>query len=255
MVEFAEYQPGTPCWVELWTADRPASMDFYAAVFRWHYQVGPESQHFFTVAQLKDKSVAGLITPPGNPNAPMIWVTYLAVADLDATLAAVAQHGGQSLTGAIQVPDSDVRVALLMDSTGVLAGAWESRQRRGAELANEPGTQIWNELWTSDPAAARTFYAAVFGIEIGDQLAPDFDYTTFLAGGRIVGGIGALPDGAPRWNTYFGVTDTDATAALVRQAGGTVAQIRDSQFGRIAVCADPQGTEFFLIPATAADDA
>src|SRR5215469_2698974 len=97
MVEIAEYQPGTPCWVELWTADRPASMDFYASVFGWDYQVAPEDQHFFTVAQLKSKAVAGMLTPPGNPDAPMVWVTYLAVTDLEATLAAVPEHGGQAI--------------------------------------------------------------------------------------------------------------------------------------------------------------
>lgn len=251
MNDNAEFAPGTPCWVELWTPDRPASMDFYAAVFDWHYQVAPAEQHFFTVATLNDRSVAGMITPPGNPAAPMVWITYLSVDDVDATIARVTEHGGVSLTGAITVPgDGGKRVALFADPTGAMVGAWQADGHRGAELTNEPATFVWNELWTPDPATARTFYANSFGIEIGERISPDFDYTTFLAAGRVVGGIGTSDEA--RWNTYFAASDTDAMAERVRGAGGTVhGAVRDSPFGRIATCTDPHGAEFFLIAAPA----
>jgi hypothetical protein len=50
------------------------------------------------------------------------------------------------------------------------------------------------------------------------------------------------------WNTYVWVTDADATAAKVRDAGGSVlmepADVSDA--GRMAVCADPAGAVFCL---------
>jgi predicted enzyme related to lactoylglutathione lyase len=252
MSEISEYQQGTPCWVELYTPDRPAAMDFYRAVFGWEYRVAPEEQHSYTEALLKGRTVAGLLTPPGAAQPPT-WVTYLATDDLDAALSAVAAHGGQALTGAIDVPgDLGVRVALVTDPTGGIVGAWEAKDRTGAQLANEPGTQIWNELMTGDPAAARPFYAAVFGLEISDPMSEDFDYTTIRSGGRDVGGIGAAADGAgAHWDTYFAVADTDAIAELVRTNGGTVLNApADTPYGRMATCKDPLGATFNLMGTT-----
>jgi predicted enzyme related to lactoylglutathione lyase len=252
MSEISEYQQGTPCWVELMTQDRPAAMDFYGAVFGWEYRVAPPEQHSYTEALLRDRTVAGLLTPPGNPDAPNTWVTYLACDDLAAVLAAVQAGGGQSLTGAIDVPgDSGVKVALCMDPAGALFGVWEAKDRRGAQLANEPGTQIWNELMTGDAAAARSFYATVFGLQISGPIAEGFDYTTINAGGREVGGIGSAADGAAgRWDTYFAVADTDASAELVRAGGGVVVTApADSPYGRMATCKDPQGAVFNLMGA------
>jgi predicted enzyme related to lactoylglutathione lyase len=47
--------------------------------------------------------------------------------------------------------------------------------------------------------------------------------------------------------TYFGVADTDATAAAVRAAGGVVTEPYDSPYGRIAHCTDPAGASFALL--------
>jgi hypothetical protein len=70
-------------------------------------------------------------------------------------------------------------------------------------------------------------------------------------GGRDVAAIGSQPEGgpsAPMWNTYVWVTDADATAAKVLDAGGSVlmepADVSDA--GRMAVCADPAGAVFCL---------
>ncbi|HEX5401372.1 MAG TPA: VOC family protein, partial [Pseudonocardiaceae bacterium] len=234
MTEISEYPQGTPCWLDLWTPNRQASMDFYAGVFGWEYQVGPPEQHHYTTAVLKGRTVAGLISPPGGGDNPMVWVTYLAVDDLDAALATIAEQGGQSLTGAIDVPGG-IRITLAMDPTGGMFGAWQSPDHSGAQLANEPGTLIWSELMTPDPATARTFYAAVFGLGISAPMSEDFDYTTIQVDGRDVGGIGKADNGMPAsWGTYFSVASTDESAAAVRAAGGSVlSEPVDTPYGRM----------------------
>lgn len=249
MTEISEYPQGTPCWMDLWTPDRQASMDFYGAVFGWTYSVGPADQHSFTQVLVKDKSIAGMLTPPGaNEHTPMVWETYLSVDDIDTTMAAVTEHGGQDLTGVITVPGTGIRVAMAMDPTGGTFGAWQAPGHAGAALANEPGTQAWNELMTPDPAAARTFYHAVFGVQIGEQF-PDFDYTTIDVNGRPVGGIGRAADGTPaNWSVYFSVADADGVADLVRSNGGSVlVEPNDTPFGRMSVCVDPHGSTFNLM--------
>jgi hypothetical protein len=254
MTELVKYAPGTPCWVELWTPDREASMSFYAGAFGWEYRVAPAEQHFFTEALVGGRTVAGLMTPPGDGDNPMVWVTYLATDDLAAALAAVTAHGGQSMTGAIDVPDQDgIRIAVAADPDGNLFGLMTGTGQQGAQLANVPGAQIWNELMTADPAAVRPFYAAVFGVEVSDPISPDFDYTTIRSGGRDVGGIGPSDDARPAgWGTYFAVVDTDASAAAVLAAGGKVlAEPMDTPYGRMAACADPHGTAFYLMGTSA----
>lgn len=247
MPEISEYQPGTPCWLDLWTPDRQASMDFYAAVFGWEYEVGTEDQHNYTTARRNGKTVAGLLTPPGNADGPMVWLPYLATDDVEAVVGAVQRGGGQSLTGAIDAPGG-IRIALATDPAGGLFGAMQATGRRGIELANEAGTLVWNELMTPDAATARTFFAAVFGVEISDPFE-GVDYTTIRAAGRDVGGIGQSDDGRPAaWNTFFATDDADASAELVRANGGSLlGEIVDTPYGRMAPCADPQGATFYLM--------
>lgn len=253
MSEISAYQPGTPCWLDLWTPDRPAAMDFYARVFGWEYRVGAEEQHFYTTAQVRGLDAAGIVTPPGNPDAPAMWFVYLSTGDLDAAATAIKEHGGQVNAGPITVPGpGDMRFVLATDPTGAMFGAWQARGGVGADVANEPGAFIWNDLRTQDPETARKFYAAVFGLEISEPMSDGVDYTTIRSGGRDVGGIGGVGKaGEGRtagWETYFAVTDTDATVDVVRAAGGVVVgEPRDSPYGRIAVCADPQGAVFSVM--------
>jgi len=69
--------------------------------------------------------------------------------------------------------------------------------------------------------------------------------------GGDVAAIGSAPEGGAAeamWNTYIWVDDADATAAKVRDAGGSVVSepldVMDA--GRMAVVADPEGAVFCL---------
>jgi predicted enzyme related to lactoylglutathione lyase len=249
MSQITEYQRGTPCWVDLWTPDREAAMAFYTALFGWEYDVAPADQHFYTTALLHGRKAAGIITPPGPPQPPA-WATYLLTDDVPALDASVTELGGQSLTGVVNVPGADeIRMSLLLDPTGAMFGAWQSKGNVGAGIANEPGAFVWNELATPDPATARKFYAAAFGVEISDPVSPDFDTTTLRVAGRDVAGISEGPAGAPaQWGTFFAVRDADEAVATVRAQGGAVpGEPTDTPYGRIAVCADPQGATFAVM--------
>lgn len=247
MPEISAYQQGAPCWLDLWTPDREKSMAFYGSVFGWEFRVGTAEQHFFTEAAVGGRVVAGLVSPPGATD--MVWVTYLAADDLDAVLAKVVAQEGRSLTGAMAVPGTESRIALAVEPTGALFGIVETRAGGGSEVVNEPGAPVWHELMSPDPARAREFHAAVFGVEFSDPVAEGFDYTTIRVGGRDVGGIGPADEGRPAaWREYFGTADTDAAAERVRSAGGSVLRDPlDTPYGRVAVCADPHGSVFQLM--------
>jgi predicted enzyme related to lactoylglutathione lyase len=244
MSEMSEYRQGVPCWVDLATSDRGAALDFYGAVFGWDFDE-PTEQDAFTLARLRGKTVTGIFVP-GRPGVPVAWTTYLATDDADTTAKAVTDHGGHVLTGPMDVADG-VRVLVAVDPTGAVFGAWQGTF--GAELVNEPGAPYWNELRTNDAPAARDFYAEIFGVHINTPMSDDFDYTTIQVDGRDVGAIGVHGDGTPpHWRVYFGVADTDATAAVVRAAGGRVdSEPTDTPFGRMAMFTDPQGGSFAVL--------
>jgi predicted enzyme related to lactoylglutathione lyase len=117
---------------------------------------------------------------------------------------------------------------------------------------------FWYELMTSDPSAAKAFYAAVVGWEPQDLGGPHAGYTILNAGGRAVGGMMRLPEEAcekgatPGWMGYVRVDDTDAAASALEAAGGRV--LRDPadipEVGRFAVVADPGGAAFMLLAPT-----
>lgn len=76
--------------------------------------------------------------------------------------------------------------------------------------------------------------------------------TLHVAGRPVAGihGVGtALPrDRGPHWTTYFEVADTDAALGHVVALGGRVLEpSQDSEHGRVASVADPEGAHFSLI--------
>ncbi len=121
-------------------------------------------------------------------------------------------------------------------------------------MTQPPCAFVWYELMTTDPAAARAFYAQVVGWQVADSGMPGMDYTLLSAGPHPVGGLMALPPEAcaagvpPNWSGYLAVDDVDAKAAAVQQAGGQL--LRPAAdipgVGRFAVVADPAGAAFCL---------
>jgi hypothetical protein len=244
MAEMTAYEPGTPSWVDLSSADTKESAQFYGSLFGWEWAEAPDGGGYGMFSQ-GGKVIAGLgpIMQPGQPEA---WTTYVSVADADATAAKVTAAGGTVLMPPMDVLDVG-RMAIFMDDGGAVIAAWQPRRHIGAELVNEPVSLTWNELVSADIDKSKAFYGAVFGWE-GDtnQMGP-MTYTEWKLGGRTIGGMMALgpqlPEGTPpHWMTYWAVADTDATAAKVTELGGTLmAPPTDIPPGRFAVIADPHG--------------
>ena len=112
-----------------------------------------------------------------------------------------------------------------------------------------PGTFCWADLGTTDAAAAKAFYARVFGWQAVDAPAGESrTYTTFKLDGRDVAALYEL--GAeereqlpPHWSSYVSVENVDAAAARARELGAEVLadplDVMDA--GRMAVVRDPTG--------------
>jgi hypothetical protein len=110
--------PGAWVWAELWTDDIAKATAFYANVIGLGHDTtdrGGKPYHLFTS---QGKPRAGIIKIPAelekvNPG----WAPYVAVADLEATVAKVKELGGRVIFAEKEHPAKGA-VALIIDPTG-----------------------------------------------------------------------------------------------------------------------------------------
>jgi predicted enzyme related to lactoylglutathione lyase len=127
---------------------------------------------------------------------------------------------------------------------------------------------VWYELMTDDVAGAKAFYDNVVGWTIAaEPVAPGMDYRMIgRSDGGHAGGVLGLTDamvsgGArPGWLGYLHAPDIDSTVAAIEADGGAVQMPATDMpgVGRIAMVADPQGAQFYLMrptPPPGAEDA
>ena len=119
------------------------------------------------------------------------------------------------------------------------------------------GAFCWNELATTDSAAAVKFYTELLGWQIKEsEAAPGVGYSEIVVGGEHVGGIyqmGPEHGGAPpHWMAYVAVEDVDAKAQKVTELGGKVCVPPSDipNVGRFCVINDPTGATISLITLT-----
>jgi predicted enzyme related to lactoylglutathione lyase len=109
-----------------------------------------------------------------------------------------------------------------------------------------PGTPCWVDLMTSDLAASKAFYGALFGwsfIDTGEEFG---GYVNVQSDGFGVAGMMANPadSGSPdAWSTYISTADIDATVAAATEAGARVLvpAMAVGDLGSMAVMLDPAG--------------
>ena len=117
------------------------------------------------------------------------------------------------------------------------------------------GTPNWVDLPTSDQAAAKAFYAGLFGWTYDDQpMGEGQVYSMAMLGGHQVAAISPQPaemaaaGAPPMWNTYLAVDSVDEATAKVEAAGGKVAMapfdVMDA--GRMSFVMDPSGAPVAL---------
>lgn len=246
---------GTPSWIDLSTTDPAAAQKFYGDLFGWSFEANPtDTGSDYIMASLSDGAVAGLMQQPAEQaemGLPSLWASYVTVDDVDATAATVEGAGGSVMAAPFDVMDAG-RMAVIVDPAGAVICLWQPKESIGAEVVNEHGALIWNELISTDVDASTAFYANVLGWGMDPMpMGPDAPpYSVFtVAGEGIAGGMAPPMEGMPSfWGVYFGSDDCDATVAKAEELGATVvAPAMDIPVGRMAALQDPTGAMFSVI--------
>lgn len=112
--------PGTLCWADLSTPDPGAAAPFYKAVFGWEITPGEHDDSGYLHIKNGESFIGGILPAKyRNPNAPAHWMSYIYVADCDAS-AAQAKELGARLYMEPNTIEKVGRMAIVADPQGAV---------------------------------------------------------------------------------------------------------------------------------------
>ncbi|HXG81802.1 MAG TPA: VOC family protein [Sphingomicrobium sp.] len=253
---------GIHVWYELMSPDPDGSKAFYEAVVPgWKIGEPMGGDQDYRMIGLGDGGNAGglfgLTDDMRQHGARPVWLGYIGVDDVDATVADIEERGGKTLMPAFDIPEVG-RIAMVADPQGnpfyvmrpIPPKGQEDKQSDVFSVA-KPGHVTWNELTTNDPAAARSFYGELFGWT-SEEFMPmgEFgEYRFFFYNGTTIGAVcQAMPGGPTGWRYYIRVPSIPNAVEAVKAGGGTIAMGPHEVPGgdHIVIGFDPQGAEFAL---------
>jgi predicted enzyme related to lactoylglutathione lyase len=239
------------------TTDTVAAGRFYAEVVGWKVGEFGDGASGYRIFSAGDDGVAGMMALPAGAQESGErpgWFGYIGVDDVDAAVGAITAAGG-----AVHMPANDLpgvgRMAMVADPQGVvfyvMRGASEQSSRSFDPQA--AGHCAWNELATTDLAAAIDFYTGRFGWTKGEamNMGAMGDYRFIHHGGERIGAMMTRAPGGPppMWSFYFRVDDIDAAGGRATGAGGAImhgpAEVPGGD--HIVIATDPQGALFCLV--------
>lgn len=264
---------GTPTWIDYTANGLGPSLTFYERLAGWSIADQGETYGHYHLASGSAGEVAGLMDTtgmpcPGGGEIPTAWDVYLAVENVDETLAKARVAGAEVVVEAMDVPGRG-RTAMILGPDGAPIGLWEERGFAGFPDSMAPGCPVWFEFMSKDAEASRRFYTEVFGFDyqpmpmssedvvgadaavMGDPPGYWTNGTPETATSGLCDASSWLPAGARSyWRWYLSVPSTDAALDAVRELGGSVLDgPTNTPWGRMATIADPAGATLQLMGA------
>ncbi len=252
---------GSHIWYELLTPDPDNAKIYYDAVAGWDIEPRSAGEMDYRMIRAGSENVGGVMRlndEMAQHGAKPVWLGYVAVDDVDETVAKVEAKGGTTHLPAFDVPDVG-RIAMVADPQSNTFYIMKPTPPKGDEgkvstafSTTESGHVNWNELSTADPIAARAFYGDLFGWT-SDEFMPMGElgeYRFFAHNDTTIGAVSGCVEGAPAgWRYYVRVPSISNAVETVKAKGGTIAMGPHEVPGgdHIIVGHDPQGAEFALV--------
>ena len=253
---------GAFIWYELMTTDAEGAKAFYDKVVGWNIGEGAAEYQGYRMINRNDGGFAGGVMPLTDEmcshGARPTWLGYLYVPDVDRTVAKIETAGGKALMPAMDIPNVG-RIAMVADPQGIPFYVMKPIPPQGdpnaqSDVFSTTAEQRvgWNELMTSDPAAARTFYGDLFGWTSEEfmPMGENGEYRFWARQGQTIGAVcGEMGSGNSKWRFYIRVPSISAAIEAVKAGGGQVSVGPHEVPGgdHIIIGNDPQGAEFALV--------
>lgn len=251
------YRHGSFVWLEHLSHDASAAERFYETLFGWRTD---------TMA-IAGNPPLPLIRANGHcigsyrdvaDAAPVQWMPYLSVADVDASFHDALVAGASSL-----MPPNDYAQAgtgaMLAGPAGARFVIWTSTRGDPPDAAQFAiGDWCWTELLTLDAQRSLAFFASVFGLRSESRPAAGGagSYHVLIQGDRPRAGVRAAvaPQSVSLWLPYFRVADCDAASEQALALGALkVGAAREMPgIGRASLLLDPLGALFAVVRTDAA---
>jgi predicted enzyme related to lactoylglutathione lyase len=250
-------------WYELMTTDPDGAKAFYDSVVGWNVGSQSDAPNGYRMIGRYDGKYAGGVMPIDDEMASKggrpIWLGYVGVDDVDATVAAIQADGGKVMVPAWDIPGVG-RIAMVTDPEGAPFYIMKPTPPMGdvnakSDVFHTDNAQHvrWNELSTTDPQAALTFYNRHFGwrqegeLDMGDLGKYQFLYDGDTMIGAVMPKMPQMP--VSMWSFYIGVDDIDRAVEAVKAGGGTLfmdpMEIPGGEYSANGM--DPQGAAFGLV--------
>jgi predicted enzyme related to lactoylglutathione lyase len=251
--------PGKFVWFELVTSDSKKAQTFYAEVLGWKTVPFPMGNSTYDMIQTGDTpdTMIGGFAPPKNDSRSSYWISYVSVEDVDATAKAASENGGKVVVAPFEIPTVG-RSARLADAQGAEFCVLKTVKGDPPDKPAQQGQFFWNELHTSDPAKALTFYNKALGYSHRSvDMGQGGTYHILSQGGIDRGGVtGHLQKGMPpHWLPYVDVDNPDATIARAMKLGAKVPMSPEDipGIGRFGILQDPTGATLAVMKPTPAE--
>jgi predicted enzyme related to lactoylglutathione lyase len=253
---------GSNVWYELMTTDPDGAAVFYGAVVPgWAIGQPIGGEQDYRMIGRGDGGFAGGVLGLSESDcaegARPMWLGYIGVDDVDATVAEIVKRNGKSIMPAFDIPQG--RIAMVADPQCnpfyvMKPIPPEGKAERYSDVFSPTAEQrvSWNELTTADPAAARQFYGELFGWT-SDEFMPMGElgeYRFFAHGGTTIGALCPPgPNGASGWRYYIRVPSISKAVEAVKTSGGkvTLEPMEVPTGDHIIIGIDPQAAEFALV--------
>lgn len=113
---------GSVSWTELASSEPGKSLEFYTQLMGWKAEEMPGGGYH--MLKTGDGEVAGLLDKSAHCDGPPMWISYLTVESLEASLAKVVDLGGKEMMGITPV-EGRGRFAMVEDPQGAKFALWE----------------------------------------------------------------------------------------------------------------------------------
>ena len=114
---------GDVAWTEIATSNPRESLAFYTNLFGWSADEMPGTGYH--MLKTGDREVAGLMDKSMHCEGPPLWISYIQVDDLEASLERVKSLGGKEMMGITPV-EGRGRFAFAEDPQGGKFALWEA---------------------------------------------------------------------------------------------------------------------------------